>query len=76
MVEIQYFALFTLLGVNFCGIYYSCDKLTPLEVHELKKTFDGIWTKVRNCRKLQAWRQGGGEAASKNDRGAVVSFGG
>lgn len=59
MVEIQYFALFTFLGVNFCGIYYSCDKPTPLEVHELKKVFDGIWTKVRNCRKLWAWRRGG-----------------
>ena len=71
MIEIQYFAHFILLGVNFCGIYYSCTKPTPLEAHELKKVFDGIWIKVRNCRKLQAWEKwwGGGGLAYKKDRG-------
>ncbi|KAL9973157.1 hypothetical protein ACROYT_G019574 [Oculina patagonica] len=32
-------------GVNLCGIYYSCIKPTNLEAQELKKVFDGIWTK-------------------------------
>ncbi|XP_020610098.1 ufm1-specific protease 2-like isoform X2 [Orbicella faveolata] len=31
-------------GINLCGIYYSCTKPTPLEAHELKKVFDGLWT--------------------------------
>ena len=55
-MQIQYFALFTLLGINLCGIYYSCTKPTPLEAYELKKVFDGLWTKVRitYCTKVHA----------------------
>ena len=50
------FALITHLGINLCGIYYSCTKPTPLEAYELEKVFDGLWTQVRTiyCLKVKA----------------------
>lgn len=39
-------------GINLCGIYYSCTKPTPLETYELKKVFDGLWTKDSSFSRL------------------------
>ena len=40
-------SFFFLLGIQICGIFYSCVKSINIEAEELKKIFEGSLKKVR-----------------------------
>ena len=44
---VTFWFMFINLGLQHCGIYYSCLKSTNLEASELKKIFNGVQAKVR-----------------------------
>ena len=39
-------SFFFLLGIQLCGIFYSCVKSINIEAEELKKIFEGLLKKV------------------------------